>query len=68
MVVFGHTHHPERYTDNGTLWVNPGECGGWLTGRATVTILETDTMEVEFVELGQTIGASKVTPFRHTQE
>jgi len=33
------------------LRLNPGECGGWLTGRRTLAILDTDTLDVRIVDL-----------------
>ncbi len=50
IIIFGHTHRPEVKKE-GRLFINPGECGGWLTGKATVSILDMDKMEVEFIEL-----------------
>lgn len=53
VVVYGHTHKVDiRKASNGCLIVNPGEVCGWLTGKATVAILDTETMEVKLVELG----------------
>jgi len=48
LVVSGHTHRPKTEQVGRTLHVNPGECGGWLTGRSTIALadLETKTMEV----------------------
>jgi len=40
LVIFGHSHHPEITKSKHTLFVNPGECGGWLTGKSTVAIVE----------------------------
>ncbi len=52
VVVYGHTHKVDiRKTSNGCLIVNPGEVCGWLTGKATIAILDTDTMEVKLMEL-----------------
>ena len=34
-----------------TLVVNPGEAGGWTTGRETVGILDLHAMAVEIVDL-----------------
>ena len=51
IVISGHTHKPLTETLSDTLFINPGECGGWLTGRRTVTILDTDTLDVELIDL-----------------
>jgi putative phosphoesterase len=50
IIVYGHTH--EAVVREGkTLVVNPGECCGWITGRCTVAILDTDLMTAEIHEL-----------------
>ena len=50
VAVFGHTH--KAVVEKGrVLRLNPGECGGWLTGRCTVAILDTDTLDVKIVDL-----------------
>ncbi len=51
VVVFGHTHQAVTEKRNGVLHVNPGECCGWVTGRATVAVLDTDSLEVQLIEL-----------------
>ena len=33
------------------LAVNPGECGGWLTGRATVALFDTEKREAKIRDL-----------------
>lgn len=48
--IHGHTHRV-RYELGNPVIVNPGEAGGWLTGRSTIAILNTDTRQVEFYEL-----------------
>jgi hypothetical protein len=49
VIVCGHTHCPEVRGEK-PLVVNPGECGGWVTGKATAAVLDTETLETEFVE------------------
>lgn len=51
VLVFGHNHRAE-VKPGVPLSVNPGECGGWLTGRATVAMLDTGTRSAEIIELG----------------
>ena len=51
VVISGHSHEASAEQRDGTLLLNPGECGGWLHGKCTVALLETETMKVEFVEL-----------------
>ncbi len=50
IVVSGHTHVVAL--DKGSpLRLNPGECGGWLTGRKTVAILDTETLDAQIFDL-----------------
>jgi len=51
VVVHGHTHRAEVYRRGKTLVVNPGEVCGYLTGKSTIALLDTDTREAEIVEL-----------------
>ncbi len=52
MILTGHTHaiNNEKY-ENGVLVLNPGEVCGYLTGRSTFAIIDTETMEAEIIEL-----------------
>lgn len=50
LVIYGHTHEIDL-REGGTVVVNPGEACGWLTGRATVVILDTETMTPRLVDL-----------------
>jgi hypothetical protein len=49
--VFGHTHKAEVKREGERLFVNPGECGGWLYKRSTVAILDLSELKVDFIEL-----------------
>ena len=52
VVIVGHTHKAEiRAEAGGPLRINPGECGGWLTGKGTVAILDTETLSARILEL-----------------
>ena len=55
VVIYGHSHqvsveHPGG-TGNPPLLLNPGECGGWLSGECTTALLDTDTLEVQIIDL-----------------
>jgi putative phosphoesterase len=50
IVIYGHTHRIDIRRET-SLILNPGETGGWTTGRCTVAIVELDTLEVEIHEL-----------------
>lgn len=45
VLVYGHTHKLDIRREGQVLVVNPGEVGGWLTGRCTVVTLDTESME-----------------------
>lgn len=51
IVITGHTHGVVDEQQNGTLFLNPGECCGWVNGRCTVALLDTETMRSETVDL-----------------
>jgi putative phosphoesterase len=51
MIITGHTHRVAIESRDGKLFVNPGECCGWLTGRATVATLDLMTAEVDLIEV-----------------
>ena len=51
VIIFGHTHEPEKRLIGKTLVVNPGETGGWTTGKSTVAILSLPGKNIEFTEL-----------------
>ncbi len=50
LVVYGHTHEIDDRKLSARL-LNPGECGGWLTGRPTVAIVDLGTLEAEILDL-----------------
>jgi len=51
IVVHGHIHKAEVYQKGKTLIVNPGEACGYLTGKSTIALLDTDRREAEIIEL-----------------
>lgn len=51
VLVYGHTHEVDLREGGKTLVINPGETGGWTTGRSTVAVLDLSTMAVEIVDL-----------------
>jgi len=51
VVVHGHTHKAEVYKKGKTLVVNPGEACGYLTGKSTIALLDTDKRKAEIIEL-----------------
>ena len=55
VIITGHTH--EVVNDTRTLgsatklFLNPGECCGWLTDRCTVAVLDLDTLKADIVDV-----------------
>lgn len=47
VLIFAHTHQPEIRKEKRTLLINPGETGGWLSGKSTVALLEPKTLSVQ---------------------
>jgi uncharacterized protein len=50
-IVHGHSHSMETYRKGKMLVVNPGEVCGYLTGKATVAVLDTVKCEVTIISL-----------------
>lgn len=51
LIIYGHTHR-SRVEKVGPAWVlNPGEACGWLTGKATVALVDVPSFNIELVEL-----------------
>ncbi len=51
VIITGHSHEVVNERRGGKLFLNPGECCGWLSGKCTVAILETDSLSAEIIEV-----------------
>lgn len=51
VVITGHTHEVVNEVRGGVLFLNPGECCGWVNDRCTVMLLDLETMKAEVVEV-----------------
>ncbi len=51
VIVTGHTHEPDIQHRDGRLFVNPGECCGWVTGRATVATIDLTRLDANLIEV-----------------
>jgi hypothetical protein len=51
VIIFGHTHKPINQKEGKTLLLNPGEAGGWLTGKSTVALLDPIKLEAQIIGL-----------------
>ncbi len=50
-VVHGSSHLQSERKAGNTLVINPGEACGWIHGKCTAAILDTDTGEIEHITL-----------------
>ncbi len=50
VIIYGHSHDSFIEKEKTTV-INPGETCCWLTGKATVVILDTESMETRLIEL-----------------
>jgi putative phosphoesterase len=53
VLVSGHTHVAKTYRKGRTLVINPGEACGYLSGKPTIAILDTETLNVKMIQLNQ---------------
>ena len=53
LVIVGHSHTPKIERIEGRLIVNPGECCGWVTGRGTVAVVDTDRLDASIEDVYQ---------------
>ncbi|WP_353683524.1 metallophosphoesterase [Thermodesulfovibrio sp. 3907-1M] len=45
LIVYGHMHEVDIRKVNNTLIINPGEACGWLYGKATVVVLDLESLQ-----------------------
>lgn len=50
LIVYGHTHKIEL-REGSPLVLNPGEAGGWTSGRPTAAIVDLATLRAQIIEL-----------------
>jgi putative phosphoesterase len=50
IVALGHSHTPLIEKRGMTLVVNPGECCGYLSGKRSIAIVDTETMDAQIME------------------
>ena len=44
LIIFAHTHKADISHRNSFLLINPGECGGWLSKRSSVAVIDLNTL------------------------
>jgi len=50
VLIYGHSHEPVIERTH-RLTINPGECGGWVNGRCTAALLDTQTLEARVIDI-----------------
>lgn len=50
VIIYGHLHQID-VRHGKPLIISPGECGGWLTGNSTVAIWNSESDNVDIIEL-----------------
>ena len=65
VLVSGHTHVAKTYRKGRTLVINPGEACGYLSGKPTIAILDTETLNVKMIQLNKGKTAKEVIGFSH---
>lgn len=51
VIIYGHTHRIDLRKIGKTIIINPGECGGWLSGKSTVALLDLTNLEAKIIDL-----------------
>ncbi|GAB5045845.1 metallophosphoesterase [Thermodesulfovibrio sp. TK110] len=51
LIVYGHMHEVDIRKINNSLIINPGEACGWLYGKATVVVLDFETLQPSVISL-----------------
>lgn len=51
IVISGHTHEVINEQRDGKLYLNPGECCGWVGGRPTVALLDLQSLKADIIEV-----------------
>lgn len=51
VVVHGHSHEANMHKKGKTTVLNPGEVCGYLSGKSTLALLDTETKEAKIVQL-----------------
>ena len=49
--IYGHTHRVDLRRSGKTLIINPGKCGGCLTGKSTIALLNLENLEAKIINL-----------------
>ena len=51
VVITGHTHETMNALRDSKLYLNPGECCGWVNNRCTAALLDLESMKADIVDI-----------------
>ncbi len=51
VVISGHTHEAVNTQKDAKLFLNPGECCGWVNDKPTIALLDLDTLKADIIEV-----------------
>jgi len=51
VIVHAHSHEAKVYRKDKTLVINPGEVCGYLSGKETLALLDTETLDAKIVQI-----------------
>jgi len=51
VVITGHTHKTVNELKDGKLYLNPGECCGWVNNRCTAALLDIESMKADIIDI-----------------
>jgi len=55
VIIYGHTHQTDLRKIGETIIINPGECGGWLSGKSTIALLNLESLETKIINLADRV-------------
>ncbi len=51
LYIYGHTHQSSIENSGSCITLNPGDCSGWVSGRATVATVDLEKRKAEIIEI-----------------
>jgi putative phosphoesterase len=51
VLIFGHTHKCYYRKTESRMEINPGGLGGWLSGKSTAAVCNSENLDVEIIEV-----------------
>jgi putative phosphoesterase len=51
VIIYGHNHQASIEKRNNQIYINPGELCGYVSGKSTIALLNTENLEAEIIEI-----------------